>query len=88
MIDKNIIEIQGRMFQVKRKFPLDQLNLNVDDWVNTLKQYYHVDSLFKAEGKLWLCNEIKTIEYEEIKNKTKRISKRRKKHSRNSKKNR
>ena len=54
------------MFQVKRKFPLNQLNLNVDDWVNTLKQYYHVDSLFKAEGLLWLCNEIKTINYEEI----------------------
>ena len=62
----DIITIQGRMFQVKRKFPLDRLNLNVDDWVNTLKQYYHVDSLFKAEGKLWLCNEIKTVEYEEI----------------------
>ena len=62
----DIIEIQGRMFQVKRKFPLDRLNLNVEDWINTLKQYYHVDSLFKAEGKLWLCNEIKTINYEEI----------------------
>ena len=62
----DIITIQGRMFQVKRKFPLDRLNLNVDDWVNTLKQYYHVDSLFKAEGKICLCNEIKTINYEEI----------------------
>ena len=55
------------MFQVKRKLPLSQLNLNVDDWVNTLKQYYHVDSLFKAEGLLWLCNEIKITEYEDIK---------------------
>jgi|TARA_B100000287_G_scaffold346236_1_gene333777 hypothetical protein len=64
----DIIEIQGRMFQVKRKFPLDRLNLNVEDWINTLKQYYHVDSLFKAEGQLWLCNEIKTIEYVEIRN--------------------
>ena len=54
------------MFQVKRKFTLERLNLNVDDLVNTLKQYYYVDSLFKAEGKLWLCNEIKTIEYEEF----------------------
>ena len=61
-----VIEVQGRMFHVKRKFPLDRLNLNVDDWINTLKQYYHVDSLFKAEGLLWLCNEIKTINYEEI----------------------
>jgi hypothetical protein len=62
----DIITIQGRMFQVKRKFPLDRLNLNVEDGIATLKQYYHVDSLFKAEGKLWLCNEIKDIEYEEL----------------------
>ena len=62
----NIIEIQGRMFQVKRKFPLERVNLNVDDWVSTLKQYYHVDSLFKSQGQLWLCNEIKTVEYDEI----------------------
>tara|TARA_Y100000593_G_scaffold88598_1_gene171211 strand:- start:653 stop:856 length:204 start_codon:yes stop_codon:yes gene_type:complete len=62
----DIIEIQGRMFQVKRKFPLNRLNLNVEDWINTLKQYYHVDSLFKAEGQLWLCNEIKEAIYEEI----------------------
>ena len=64
-----IIEIQGRMFQVKRKIPLNQLNLNKhEDWVSLLKQFYHVDSLFKSEGVLWLCNELHTIEYEEIKN--------------------
>ena len=56
------------MFQVKRKLPLKQLNLEVNDWVNTMKQFYYVDSLFKAEGYLWLCNEIKYVEYEEIKN--------------------
>ena len=66
MIDKNIVTIQGRMFQVKRKLPLNQLNLEVNNWVSIMKQFYHVDSLFKAEGFLWLCNEIKTIEYEEI----------------------
>ena len=65
----NIIEIQGRMFQLKRKIPLNQLNLEkYDDWVSILKQYFHVDSLFKAQGQLWLCNEIHTVEYEEIKN--------------------
>ena len=65
----DVIEIQGRMFQVKRKIPLNQLNLNKHkDWVSLLKQFYHVDSLFKAEDLLWLCNEINTIEYEEIKN--------------------
>ena len=66
MVDQRIITIQGRMFQVKRKFPLNQLNLEVNDWVNIIKQFYHVDSLFKADGFLWLCNEIKYIEYEEI----------------------
>ena len=64
----DIITTHGRMFQVKRKFPLNQLNLEVNDWINTMKQFYHVDSLFKAEGYLWLCNEIKYVEYEEIKN--------------------
>ena len=68
MVDQKIITIQGRMFQVKRKFPLNQLNLEVNDWINTMKQFYHVDSLFKAEGYLWLCNEVKYVEYEEIKN--------------------
>ena len=63
-----IIEINERMFQVKRKFSLDRLDLEKhDDWASLLKQYYHVDSLFKAQDKLWLCNEIHTIEYEEIK---------------------
>ena len=57
------------MFQVKRKIPLSQLNLNKHkDWPSLLKQFYHVDSLFKAEGLLWLCNEIKTVDYEEIQN--------------------
>ena len=61
----DIIEIQGRMFYVKRKFPLHQLKLK-EDYVFIFKKYYHVDSLFKAQGMLWLCNEIKTIEYEEL----------------------
>tara|TARA_B100000424_G_C22502556_1_gene290712 strand:+ start:114 stop:323 length:210 start_codon:yes stop_codon:yes gene_type:complete len=68
MVTQNIIKIQGRMFQVKRKIPLKNLNLNkYDDWPSIFKEYYHVDSLFKAQGDLWLCNEIQTIEYEEIK---------------------
>ncbi len=67
MINQQIIEIQGKMFQVKRRIPLNQLNLEKHkDWVSLFKQFYHVDSLFKAQDMLWVCNEIKTIEYEEI----------------------
>ena len=63
----NIIEIQGRMFQLKRKIPLKRINLDIhDNWASLLKQYYYVDSLFKAQDMLWICNEIHTIEYEEI----------------------
>jgi len=63
---KNIIEIQGKLFQVKRKFPEKRINLEVEDGVKILKQYYHCDTMFKAQGLLWLCNEIKEVEYEEL----------------------
>jgi hypothetical protein len=54
------------MFQVKRKFPEHRINLNVEKGVETLKQYYHCDTIFKSKGYLWLCNKIKDISYEEI----------------------
>ncbi len=66
MTDKNIIEIQGKLFHVKRKFPESRINLNVENGVTILKQYYHCDTMFRAQGFLWLCNEIKETEYEEI----------------------
>ena len=67
MINQEIVEIQGRMFQVKRKFPEHRINLNVYKGVEILKQFYHCDTIFKSQGFLWLCNEIKEISYEEIK---------------------
>ena len=66
MINQQIIEIQGKMFQVKRKFPEKRINLEVEDGVKILKQYYYCDTMFKAQGLLWLCNEIKEVEYEEL----------------------
>ena len=57
------------MFQVKRKILLNKLDLEKhDDWASLLKQHFHADSLFKAQDMLWICNEIHTIEYEEIPN--------------------
>jgi hypothetical protein len=66
MLNQQIIEIQGKLFQVKRKFPEKRINLEVEDGAKILKQYYHCDTLFKAQGLLWICNEVKEIEYEEI----------------------
>ena len=59
------MEIQGRMFQIIRKFPQNQLNWEKID-TSLLKDYFNCDTMFKAQGFLWLCNEVKDIEYEEI----------------------
>ena len=60
-----IIEVQGRMFNVKRTFKEERIDLSKGN-INDLKLYFHCDSIFKAKGLLWICNEIKTTEYEEI----------------------
>ena len=57
------------MFQVKRKIPLKSLNLDkYDDWPSIFKEYYHVDTILRANEQLWMCNEIQTIDYVEISN--------------------
>ena len=61
-----ILKIQDRMFQVKRILPESRINMNNEDWPSFLKEYYHVDTIFKANNQLWLCNEIKKIDYVEI----------------------
>ena len=64
-----IIEIQGRMFQIKRILPENNIKINkFEDWVSLLKEYYHVDTILRANGQLWMCNEIKTIDYVETQN--------------------
>ena len=55
------------MFQVKRKLPESRLNMDkFEGGISLLKQYYHFDTILRARGYLWFCNEIKIIEYEEI----------------------
>ena len=66
MTGKEIINIQGKLFQVVKKFKQERINLEVEDGVKILKQYFHCDTIFKAQGLIWLCNEIKDVEYEEI----------------------
>ena len=62
----DIIEIQGQLFQVKRKFPEHQINLEKGN-VSDLKVFFHCDTIFKAEGCFWMCNIIKEVSYDEIK---------------------
>ena len=65
MIKQEIIGIQGKLFQVKRKFPENRINLQKGS-IDDLKLFFHCDTLFKAQGYLWVVNEIKDISYEEI----------------------
>ena len=59
-----ILEVQGRMFQVKRILPENRLKIDkYEDWATLLKQYYHVDTILRANGELWMCNEIKNVDY-------------------------
>ena len=63
-----ILKVQNRMFQVKRILPENSIKINkYEDWASLLKQYYCVDTILRANGELWMCNEIKTIDYVEIK---------------------
>ena len=55
------------MFQVKRILPESKINMNNEDWPLFLKEYYHVDTILRANGQLWLCNKIEDIEYVESK---------------------
>ena len=60
-----ILKIQDRMFQVKRILPESRIKMNkFEDWASLLKQYYHVDTILRANGQLWMCNEIQDINYE------------------------
>ena len=69
MRGKEIINIQGKLFEVIRKFPQDRINIEkLENGVSLLKQFYHVDTIFKAKGLFWFCNTIDDIEYEEIPN--------------------
>jgi len=65
MIHREIIKIQERMFQVKRKFPQHRINFEKGN-TSDLKIFFHCDTIFKAQGLVWFADEIKNIEYEEI----------------------
>ena len=61
-----ILRVQDDMFQVKRILPESKINMNNEDWPSLLKKYYNVDTILRANGQLWMCNEVKVINYKEI----------------------
>ena len=59
-----ILKIQDRMFQVKRILPISKIKINkFEDWASLLKKYYHVNTILRTNDQLWMCNEIKIVDY-------------------------
>ena len=59
-----ILEVQGKMFQVKRVLPINRVKIDkFENWASLLKQYYHVDTILRTNDQLWMCNEIKIVDY-------------------------
>jgi hypothetical protein len=60
---KDQIEFENRKFLLYRTIrEFDNLDANI------LKDYWHCDTVLKKENIYYFCNEIKDIEYEEIRN--------------------
>ena len=60
---KDIIYTNDKAYQIKRTLREDMLN-NPD--TSLLKKWFHCDTLLKSQGKLYFCNLIPEMEYEEI----------------------
>ena len=61
----DIITVQDKLFVIRRKFKEGSINLEKGK-STTLKKLYQCDTVFKAQGYIWVCNEIPEIDYEEI----------------------
>ena len=60
---KDIIEFGDRKFLLYRTVrEFEKLDAEI------LKQYWHCDTVLKKENLYYFCNEIKQIDYEEIRN--------------------
>ena len=70
----DIITVQDKLFIVRRKFKEPNINLEKGK-ASTLKELYRCDTVFKAQGYIWVCNEIPEINYEEVTKQTKEQTK-------------
>ena len=60
----DIIQLGDRLFVLYRTI---KLTPKIEENISILKKLWHCDTALKKEGIFYLCNEIKEIEFEEIK---------------------
>lgn len=58
---QGILEIRGEMYKVKRKFK------DHEKWdADILKKLYNCTHVFRSNGELYVCDEITSINYQEL----------------------
>jgi len=63
---KDIIEFGDRKFLLYRT--IKETEKTTQEAINLVKKYWHCDTVLKKEKHYYFCNEIQTIDYEEIRN--------------------
>jgi hypothetical protein len=63
---KDIIEFGDRKFLLYRT--IRETEKTTQEAINLVKKYWHCDTVLKKENNYYFCNEIQTIDYEEIRN--------------------
>ena len=66
MFYKDIIEFGDRKFLLYRT--IRETEKTTQEAINLVKKYWHCDTVLKKENNYYFCNEIQTIDYEEIRN--------------------
>ena len=68
MFYRDIIGFGDRLFLLYRT--VKESEKTTQEAVNLVKKYWHCDIVLKKENIYYFCNEIQTIDYEEIKDTT------------------
>ena len=68
MFNRDVIGFGDRLFLLYRT--VKESEKTTQEAVNLVKKYWHCDIVLKKENIYYFCNEIQTIDYEEIKDTT------------------
>ena len=68
MFYRDIIGFGDRLFLLYRT--VKESEKTTQEAINLVKKYWHCDTVLKKENIYYFCNEIQTIDYEEIKDTT------------------
>ena len=55
---EEILKDIDEVFKTIKNWEEDKISINeFENWASLLKQYYYVDTILRANGQLWMCNQ-------------------------------